>query len=346
MTTTVPPVTETAAGSSSDRAPGPKRIVWLAMMLAVLVIGFLVPHVVTDTYNMSMFVDMALLGMLALSIGFLARHLGVISLGHVAFFGGSAYAVGYAINEFGWSPVAAFGFGVVVGTVLALGMALLVVRASGMGFLMLTLALSQALHQLALQDSFRSITGAHDGLPLALDANSSFFGLGASDLQNPGLFWPVAWTTLFVAASGLWFLGRSQFGTTLAGIRENEERMRFSGYDTFRPRIVAFVASGFVASIGGALFALNAGYVSPDTLSFTRAGEGLIAVLVGGVAVIIGPLLGTALFVWARGELNVGGNLELLTGGALVIVMVFLPGGITGTAQRLRKKLNRKDKSS
>src|SRR5699024_4915175 len=155
------------------------------------------------------------------------------------------------------------------------------------------LALSQALYALSVQTSARPLTGAHDGKLLNYDRSMTFFGLPQADIMNPGLFWPFAWISLTVCATLLWLVGRSRFGTVREGIRENEERMRFSGYNTFLPRLGAFVLSGFVASLGGALFAINSGYVSPDILGFTRAGDSLIAALIGGFGILIGPILGT-----------------------------------------------------
>lgn len=312
----------------------------------MLAAGLVVPFVVTDAYVMGLIVEIALLSMVGLSIGFLGKHLGLVSLGHTAFFGASAYGVGVGMNSLGLSPVAAVGFGILVGTLLALVMGVLVVRASGMGFLMLTLALSQALYQLNLQQSLRPITGAHDGLLLTWDSQATLLGLSAADVHNPGLFWPAAWTSLAVALIVLAWVGRSRFGIELEGIRENEERMRFSGYNTFVPRLMAFQLSGVIAAVAGALYALHTGYVSPDLFSFVRAGDALSAVLIGGMGTLIGPVLGTAIFVWAEANLNVGGNLHLYTGLTLIVVLVFLPGGITGTLQRLRRRNVRTGRTS
>jgi branched-chain amino acid transport system permease protein len=206
---------------------------------------------------------------------------------------------------------------------------------------MLTLALSQALYSLSVQTSARPLTGAHDGKLLAYDRDMTFLGLGQADVMNPGLFWPMAWIALVVCATLLWLVGRSRFGTTLEGIRENEERMRFSGYDTFLPRLLAFVLSGAVASIGGALFAINAGYISPDILGFARAGDSLIAALIGGFGLLAGPIVGTFLYVYAQANFNFGGNLHLFTGLTLILVLVFMPGGITGSLQKLYHRLRK-----
>jgi branched-chain amino acid transport system permease protein len=333
-TTTTETAAEVAPGTGrSRRGPG------LAAAAAVLAAGLALPYVIADTYTMGLAVDAALLSLLALGIGFLARHLGLISLGHTAFFGGAAYAAGIAVDRFGWGPLPAVLFGVLVGTVIALLMGVLVVRASGMGFLMLTLALSQALYQLCVQTSFRPVTGAYDGLLIGFHSGSTFLGLSPADLQNPHRFWPVVWVPLAVGLAVVWLAGRSRFGTTLEGIRENEERMRFSGYNTFLPRLAAFVLSGFLASLGGALFALNGAYVSPDVLGFAQAGDSLVAAMVGGLGTLAGPLVGTALYVWGEARLNSGANLHLYTGAALVVVLVFLPGGITGTLRRLWKRV-------
>lgn len=151
----------------------------------------------------------------------------------------------------------------------------------------------------------------------------------------------------------LWLFGRSRFGTTLEGIRENEERMRFSGFNTFRPRLAAFVLTGAAASLGGALFALNVGgYISPDILSFGKAGDSLVAALIGGLGgTLVGPVLGTFLFVYAQANFNFGGNIHLLTGVLLIVVLVFAPpGGITGALTKpyryWRAKLTQRGKGA
>ncbi|WP_141004172.1 hypothetical protein [Nocardioides humi] len=93
--------------------------------------------------------------------------------------------------------------------------------------------------------------------------------------------------------------------------------------------------------MGGALFAINAGYVSPDILGFGKAGDSLIAALVGGFGLLAGPAVGTFLFVYAQANFNFGGNLHLFTGLALIVVLVFMPGGITGAFQKLYHRIRK-----
>lgn len=308
----------------------------------VLAVGLAIPYIVLDRFYISMLFDGLVLAMLALSIGFLARHLGLISLGHTAFFGGAAYAVGMGITHWGWSPLVASLFALVAGTVLALFMGLLVVKSSGMGFLMLTLALGQALYQLSIQRVAIPYTGAFDGLQISYGSEATFLGLTPRELMNGALFWPVVWSMLVVCAFVLWLVGRSKFGTVLEGIRENEERMRFSGFNTYRPRVLAFTLSGAVAALSGVFFALNAAYVSPEVLSFLKAGDALIAAIIGGLGVLLGPVLGAFIYIVAQSQFNQSGNLHLYMGILLVLVLMFMPGGILGGLGALRRRLTRR----
>jgi branched-chain amino acid transport system permease protein len=215
-----------------------------------------------------------------------------------------------------------------------------------MGFLMLTLAFGQAMYQLSIQTSVRDVTGAFDGLAVTWGVDDTFLGMTQAEVGAADTFWPLAWTALVVVACALWLIGRSRFGVVLEAIRENEERARFSGYNTFLPRLTAFTISGLCASLAGALFALKASYVSPDVLSFVLAGDSLIAAIVGGFTVLLGPLVGAIGYIYAQGEFAESGNLQLYTGLAMIIAVVFLPGGITGSAlvlyRKVRGRFNRK----
>jgi branched-chain amino acid transport system permease protein len=303
--------------------------------IAVLVAGLQVPSLITSPYYMGIAVDGVVLGILAVGIGFLAHRSGLISLGHTAFYGGSAYGVAIATSHWGWGPTQAAAFAVLGGTLLAVVIGALVIRAGGFGFLMLTLAFAQALYQLSILTSVRSVTGAFDGISLQYSPDSTFFGLTQAELGAANTFWPVAWIALVVVAFGLWIVGRSRFGTVLEAIRENEERARFSGYNTYLPRLAAFGISGACASLAGVLFALRANFVSPDVLSFVTAGDSLIAAIVGGFTILVGPAVGAILYIYAQGRFGDTGNLELYTGVALILVLIFLPGGVTGFAVRV-----------
>jgi branched-chain amino acid transport system permease protein len=306
--------------------------------VVVLVLGFFVPTFVTDPYYMGIAADGVVLGILAMGIGFLAHRSGLISLGHTAFYGGAAYGIAIATTHWGWGPTQASLFAIVGGTLLAVAVGALVIRTPGMGFLMLTLAFGQALYQLSILTSLRSVTGAFDGIAVTWGPTDSFFGMTQSEVGAADTFWPIAWVALVVIAFGLWVAGRSRFGIVLEAIRENEERARFSGYNTYVPRLMAFALSGLCASVAGVLFALKASFVSPDVLSFVLAGDSLIAAIVGGFTLLLGPVVGAILYIYAQGQFSETGNLQLYTGLAMIIAVVFLPGGVTGSVGALVKK--------
>jgi branched-chain amino acid transport system permease protein len=310
-----------------------------AVAIVALIAGLFVPSIISDPYYMGIAADGVVLGLLAVGIGFLAHRCGLISLGHTAFFGGAAYGVAIATTHWGWSPLTAALFAIVGGTILSAAIGALVIRTPGMGFLMLTLAFGQALYQLSIQTSVRSVTGAFDGLSVTWGAEDTFLGMTQAEVGAANTFWPLAWVALVLVACALWVIGRSRFGVVLEAIRENEERARFSGYNTYRPRLVAFTISGLCAAIAGTLFALKASYVSPDVLSFVLAGDSLIAAIVGGFTILLGPLVGAVLYIYAQGEFAETGNLQLYTGLAMIIAVVFLPGGITGFALQLYRRV-------
>lgn len=310
-----------------------RRVVLRGAIVAavVLVLGLFVPNIITDSYDMGVAADGVVLGIMAIGIGFLAHRSGLISLGHTAFYGGSAYGLAIATTHWGWSPTSAALFAVVGGTLLAVAIGALVIRITGFGFLMLTLAFGQALYAVSTLTSVRSVTGAFDGISVTYAGeNTKFLGMTQAQLGAPHTFWPLAWISLVVVAFGLWLVGRSRFGVTLEAIRENEERARFSGYNTYLPRLGGFAISGACASIAGVLFALKASYVSPDVLGFQLAGDSLIATIVGGFTILVGPAIGAVLYIYAQGKFGDTGNLELYMGLALIVTVIFLPGGVTG----------------
>jgi branched-chain amino acid transport system permease protein len=318
-----------------------RKILIRAAIVAVVVgaLGLFVPTFISDPYYMGIAADGVVLGILAIGIGFLAFRCGLISLGHTAFYGGAAYGVAITTTHWGWTPLMAVAFAIVAGTALSVVIGALCIRTPGMGFLMLTLAFGQALYQLSIQTSVRDVTGAFDGLAVTWGVDDTFLGMTQAEVGAANTFWPIAWVVLVLVGFMLWTVGRSRFGVVLEAIRENEERARFSGFNTYVPRLVAFTVSGLCASLAGALFALKASYVSPDVLSFVLAGDSLIAAIVGGFTILFGPVVGAILYIYAQGEFAESGNLQLYTGLAMIIAVVFLPGGITGSAAVLYRKV-------
>ncbi len=314
---------------------------WLWAWLAVVVAGVFVPMVLTSTYHLGLLINGLLLGIAAIGIGFLMHQCGFVMFGVAAFIGLPGYLLGIASNHLGLNLHVAVVFALVGSVLFALAAGALVVRARPLPFAMLTLALAQMLRSASMLQVLREVTGGDDGLTMRF--NGSFFGLTQVALGKAASFWPLAWLALCAVAAISWMAARSRFGQILRATQANEERMRFSGFDTYWPRLAAFVLASFMVSIAGVLMALNAAYVSPEALDFATGGHSLVAMLIGGAATVFGPLLGAVLYTWGQDAFGATGFLELLTGLAVVLMISAFPKGamgfLIGLWQRLRQRL-------
>ena len=210
---------------------------------------------------------------------------------------------------------------------------LLVVRARPLPFAMLTLALAQMLKQVAMLQSMRPLTGGDDGLTMSF--HGSFLGLTQAELGKAASFWPLAWLSLCGVLLLVWLVSNARFGQVLRATQANEERMRFSGFNTYWPRVAAFTLASFLVSVAGVLTALNSAFASPELLDFATGGHALVAMLVGGAANVLGPLLGALLYTWGQSAFGATGYLELLTGVAVVFMICAFPKGAMGFVLQL-----------
>lgn len=305
-------------------------LVAAVLAAAALGAGLVAPLLITQTYWMTVLVDAGIVSIVAISIGFLYRHLGLISLGQMAFFGGAAYVTAILNVKLGWSLMPAAFAGFLAGCVLAMFIGVLVMRAKGIAFLMLTMALGLSLFHIVLMEPLRPVTGGYDGLILLPSPDDSFLWISARDLLNDRVFWPLVWGLVVILTLVLWFIGRSRFGTVLHGIRENEERMRFSGFNTLAPRFFAFVIAGAVSSVAGVLLVLNSGLVTEQVLGFHGGSQQLVATIVGGMGTVAGPIVGAFIFTSLQSTFSSAGGMEFFLGMTLVVVLAFLRGGIVG----------------
>jgi branched-chain amino acid transport system permease protein len=236
--------------------------------------------------------DMLVFAIFALSLDLLVGRAGMPSLGHAAFFGGGAYAAGVVGQRLGTDELlVTLGAAMLVAGALALVIGALVVRADGIFFLMLTLALAQIVFAIAFQ--WTSVTGGSNGL--------SGVGrpvLGALDLSAPDRMYVLVATTFLVVAAFLWNLTRSPYGRALVGVRENARRMRALGYDTTRLRLTAFVIAGTIAGIAGALSAYSLRFVSAQDAGIGTSVQGFVMVLIGGAGTLLGPMLGAGVVLY------------------------------------------------
>lgn len=304
-----------------------------------VIAGLFIPRLFADGFALGLLLNGVILGIAAVGIGFLLHQCGLVMFGVAAFVGLPAYLCGIGAAQFGLGIQGAILFALAGTAVFALLVGAMVVRARPLPFAMLTLALAQMLKSAASLQALRPLTGGEDGLPMVF--GGKFLGMAAADLARPGTFWPIAWIALCAVLTLAWWASRSRFGQVLRATQANEERMRFSGFDTYKPRLAAFVLASFMVSISGVLLAMHTAFASPDLLDFGTGGHALVAMLVGGSGTAWGPLLGALLYTWGQDAFGATGHLELLTGLAMVVVISTFPSGAAGFLLGLWKRLRK-----
>ncbi len=322
------------AGAAADRryswtgTRGGEGAARAALALAVVGLGAFAPIVVTSAYWLGVFVNAMILGLSAVSIGFLASQCGLMMFGVSALTGAATYVYAIAITSFGLNALAAAALTLVACPFVFALIGALIVRARPLPFAMLTLALAQLLHSVVLVTALRPWTGGDDGLPISYAG--TLFGLTQADMSRPAAFWPICWIAFWGAIALVWTMGRSRFGEVLRAVKTNEERMSFSGFDTYTPRICAFAISGLIAAAAGLLAGFYTAFASPELLDFSAGGNALVATLIGGVGTLAGPPLGALLFVLGQDRFGATGDLELLTGLGVAMVIYIFPEGFIG----------------
>lgn len=269
----------------------------------------------------------------AMSLDLLLGYAGLPSFGHAAFYGVGAYACALlALREVdGLLPLLLVG--AVAAAAVAVPIGALSLRATGIYFLMLTLALAQMLWGIAV--NWTSLTRGTDGLigiPRPTLAGLDAVGISFYDRST---FFALCLVVAIGTFVFLHLLARSPFGQTLEGIRENERRMRALGVPTFRYRFVAFMVAAAIAGTSGSLAAMSNGYATPDLLYWTASGLALVAVVVGGSRSLIGPVLGAFVVLFAQlGLSTYVARWELILGALFIVFVLFVPGGLVGLVRR------------
>lgn len=313
------------------RAPGDAAVrACLVVALAALVLFPLL----ASTYYLQLVSKIMILGIFALSLDLLVGYAGLISLGHAAFFGLGAYALALsspqesAANLFTTLPLA-----LGISALAALAIGLLVLRTSGVYFIMVTLAFAQMLFYL-FHDT--KLGGGSDGIYVYFKPVISVAGWSPFSLESKFSFYYFVLCLLVAVYALLRTILRSPFGRALQGIKANEHRMRSLGYDTFRYKLAAFVVAGTLGGLAGYLGAMQFGFANPELLSWHESGNVLMMVILGGAGSLAGPVIGAFAFALLQ-EVFEGltKHWQLLMGGSIVLVVLVLPRGLYSIVEHL-----------
>jgi len=286
---------------------------------AIFLVLLLLP-LAADRYSLVLLTDVAAFSLLAASLAILMGWGGMASFGHAAYFGSGAY--GAALAALAGLPFAvSLLVGLLVAVLLAALIGRLALQASGISLAMLTLAFAQILWAIAFQ--WDDVTGGSNGL----------IGIWPPQLlADKWTYYLLAVTIAGAVIAGIWHLAHTPFGYALRAARDHARRAEASGLATGGLRLAAFVISGAVAGLAGALFVFSKGSLAPDVLAIPRSVDALVMVLLGGADALAGPAVGALVFTLLSDWLTrATAYWQAVLGGAIVLLTLAFPRGITGT---------------
>ncbi len=298
-----------------------------AVATSVIAALALVPAVAAAAdapFYVGLFARVMVFAIAALSLDLILGYGGLVSFGHAAYLGIGAYAVGILGFHGIANGFVHFAAALCAAAVAALVIGFVSLRTSGVYFIMITLAFSQMVYFLGVS---LNQYGGDDGLNIR--RHSDFGSL--FDLDDPTALYYFVWALLVLLLVLGSRLVRSRFGALLEGTRSNERRMIALGFPTFRYKLTAFVIAGAVCGVAGALFANLTLFVSPSIMHWTRSGEILMMVILGGIGTLFGPVLGAAASLLLESVLSRWSeHWQAVLGPFLILVVLFSKSGLLG----------------
>jgi len=302
----------------------------IAFRVGILGICALMPVIaplVGEPYWVDIFLRVMIWAIAAISLDLILGFGGMVSFGHAMFFGVGGYTVGILAYYENFNGFIQWPLALVLSALVAVIVGAICLRTRGVYFIMITLAFGQMLYFLGVS---AEEYGSDDGMTIY---GRSEFNVGSLslDLNDPMIFYYVVF---FFMVAVLWFVHRlvnSRFGMVIRGIKSNEGRMMAIGFDPFRYKLVCFVIAGVICGLAGILMANTEDFVSPDMMHWTKSGELIFMVVLGGMSTVFGPLTGAMVFLFLSEILsNITHNWHLIFGPFLVLVVLFARRGIDG----------------
>ena len=324
----------------------PRNAVIVVLMLLLAAVP-VYAAVTANTFLVTLFTRVIILGMAATSLNLILGYGGMVSFGHAVYLGIGGYAVGILAQEGASSGFLQWPVAILVSALFALLVGALSLRTRGVYFIMITLAFAQLVYYFGVGlDRY----GADDGLTIR--TRSQFAGL--LNLSDRAQFYYLCLALLVVTIYLIARLVNSRFGMVIQGARSNDRRMRAIGFATFRYRPTAFVIAGAICGLAGALLANHTGFISPATMHWTRSGDLIVMVVLGGMGSAFGPLIGAvallsleeALPVLIRvmasplfgdAALRMAEYWQIVLGPLFLLVVLFARGGIDGLLAGARR---------
>ena len=277
-----------------------------------------------NIFILTLFTRIVIYALAAASLNLIMGYGGMMSFGHAAYLGIGGYAVGILAFEGVGSGFIQWPVAIAASALFALIVGALSLRTRGVYFIMITLAFAQMAYYVA---SGLARYGGDDGLTIY---KRSDFG-GLIDLSARVQFYYLCLACLFGGVYLIWRIVNSRFGMVVQGLRSNEARMQAIGFPANRYRLVCFVISGMMCGLAGALLANNTDFVSPASMYWTRSGDLMVMVILGGMGSLFGPVIGAIAYLLLEEFLSqMTEYWAMILGPMLLLIVLFGRGGIMG----------------
>ena len=306
-----------------------RTIVGLLLLLALVLLPVYV-ELTGSRFLLTLFTRIVILALAAVSLNLILGYGGMMSFGHAAYLGVGGYAVGILAFEGVTTGFVQWPVALLVSAFFALVIGALSLRTRGVYFIMITLAFAQMAYYIV---AGLARYGGDDGL--TIQKRSQF--IAPINLSNKVQFYYICLTLLCAAIYLVWRLVNSRFGMAIQGARSNDTRMRAIGFPTYRYKLTCFVIAGTLCGLAGALLANHTDFVSPAMMYWTRSGDLIIMVVLGGMGSTFGPLFGAvALLVLEEVLSGITEYWQIILGPLLLLVVLFARGGIDGLLGKVR----------
>lgn len=288
----------------------------LFLLVVPMFVGIFWIHILTE---------IVILGLFSMSFNLLFGYTGKLSFGHAAYYGAGAYVMALLLTNSGLPFFACIVLAVAFSGLVALVFGFFCVRLTGIYFSILSLALGQFVYYVAV--NWYDVTGGDNGIQ----------GIHPPQfLREPYAYYYMALAVVSLAVLAMRQIINSPFGYTLRSIRDNSHRAEYIGIDVKLCTLVCFVFAGMLAGLAGALWAPFARSIAPDLANWTQSGVPVFMTILGGPGQFLGPVVGAGVYTFLQAFVTAYTPYwPLVIGTIMIVIVLYLPGGITGGLARL-----------
>jgi branched-chain amino acid transport system permease protein len=294
---------------------------------ALFVLLCLVPYMISE-YRLNLAISMLIYSLFAVSYNMLFGYAGLLSFGHAAYFGMGGYMTAILFKHLDLPLVLGILGGGTAGGLLGLLFGIFVARMGGVSFALLTLAFNQLIY--ATAEKWRAVSGGEEGINFTRP-DLSFPLLGKIDMFSTVNWYYFVLLVVGICVLACWYFTRTPLGRLNLCMKENEERARFIGYNTYASRVIIYVISTFFAGVAGALMSSFQEFMATTSINLDKAAEVLIMTFIGGRGTFFGPIIGACFLTYINDFLSsLTERWAMVQGAVFILLVLYAPRGLAG----------------